>query len=266
MTTVLVSIDGVRPDALIAANCPHITGLQQRGSWTFNGRSVTPSITLPCHMSTFHSVPPTRHGVTTNDWQPMARPLPGLIEQINTANLKAGFFYNWDPLRNLCTPLQLHFSYFRNNTYSDLENGDNVIATEAVNYINNDTPDFVFVYLSTADTAGHMFGWMSDGYLQQVERVDQAFGILLDGLPTQSTVLVHSDHGGHDRTHGTEMPEDMTIPWLIMGPNIKQGHEIETAVSLLDTAPTLAHIMNIDTHRDWEGHCIEEIFINGHLS
>ena len=217
MTTILVSIDGVRPDALLAANCPHITGLRHSGSWTFKARSVTPSITLPCHMSTFHSVPPTRHGVTTNDWQPMARPLPGLVEQINAANLKAGFFYNWDPLRNLCTPLQLHFSYFRNNTYTDLENGDNVIATEAVRYINSDNPDFIFVYLSTADTAGHMFGWMSDGYLQQVERVDKAFGILLNGLTADSTLLVHSDHGGHDRTHGTEMPEDMIIPGSLWG-------------------------------------------------
>lgn len=261
MTTVFVSIDGVRPDALLVAHCPHINSLRQRGSWTFKASSVTPSITLPCHMSTFHSVPPSRHGITTNDWQPMARPLPGLMEQINAADLKAGFFYNWDPLRNLCTPLQLHFAYFRNNTYTDLENGDAVIASEAVRYLASDEPDFIFVYLSTADTAGHIFGWMSDGYLQQVERVDRAFGILLDGLPADTTLLVHSDHGGHDRTHGTELPEDMTIPWLIMGPGIKAGYEVQTAVSLLDTAPTLAHILNIPTHRDWEGKCINEIFL-----
>jgi predicted AlkP superfamily pyrophosphatase or phosphodiesterase len=264
MTTILVSIDGVRPDALVAANCPHINGLRQCGSWTFKARSVMPSITLPCHMSTFHSVPPSRHGITTNDWQPMARPLPGLVEQANAANRKAAFFYNWDPLRNLCTPLQLHFSYFRNNTYSDLENGDKVIAAEAVRYLASDNPDFAFVYLSTADTAGHMYNWMSDGYLQQVERVDAAFGVLLEGIPTGFTLLVHSDHGGHERTHGTDSPEDMLIPWLIMGPGIRQGHEIEAAVSLLDTAPTLAAIMDIPAHRDWEGNCISEIFEPNH--
>jgi arylsulfatase A-like enzyme len=190
----------------------------------------------------------------------MARPLPGLVEQVNAASRKAAFFINWDPLRNLCTPLQLHFSYFRNNTYSDLENGDKVIATEAVRYIASDNPDFVCVYLSTAETAGHMHSWMSEGYLQQVERVDTAFGVLLEGITADTTLLVHSDHGGHERSHGTDLPEDMTIPWLIMGPNIRQGHEIETAVSLLDTAPTLAAIMDVPTHRDWEGRCISEIF------
>jgi arylsulfatase A-like enzyme len=101
---------------------------------------------------------------------------------------------------------------------------------------------------------------MSEGYLQQVERVDTAFGVLLEGITADTTLLVHSDHGGHERTHGTDSPEDMTIPWLIMGPGIKQGHEIETAVSLLDTAPTLAHIMDVPVHHDWEGHCISEIF------
>jgi arylsulfatase A-like enzyme len=133
-----------------------------------------------------------------------------------------------------------------------------------VHYIASDNPDFVFVYLSTADTAGHMYSWMSDGYLQQVERVDAAFGVLLEGIPTGSTILVHSDHGGHERTHGTDSPEDMLIPWLIMGPGIRQGHEIEAAVSLLDTAPTLAAIMDIPAHHDWEGNCISEIFEPNH--
>jgi hypothetical protein len=211
-------------------------------------------------MSIFHSVPPSRHGITTNDWQPMARPLPGLIEQANMANRKTAFFYNWDPLRNLCTPLQLHYAYFRNNAYTDLENGDNVIASEAVRYIQSDAPDFAFVYLSIADTAGHMYGWMSPEYLLQVERVDFALGLLLDGLPDDATILVHSDHGGHERTHGTDMPEDMTITWIMAGPGIRQNYVIQQPVSLLDTAPTLAAILNVPTHRDWEGRCVEEIF------
>jgi predicted AlkP superfamily pyrophosphatase or phosphodiesterase len=258
--TIFVSIDGVRPDALSGANCPNLNGLRQRGASTMQATSVMPSITLPCHMSIFHSVPPSRHGITTNDWQPMARPLPGLIEQANMANRKTAFFYNWDPLRNLCTPLQLHYAYFRNNAYTDLENGDNVIASEAVRYIQSDAPDFAFVYLSIADTAGHMYGWMSPEYLLQVERVDFALGLLLDGLPDDATILVHSDHGGHERTHGTDMPEDMTIPWIMAGPGIRQNYVIQQPVSLLDTAPTLAAILNVPTHRDWEGRCVEEIF------
>src|SRR5437773_2286976 len=80
-----VMIDGLRPEAITAEGSPALTGLMARGAYSMTARSVMPCITLPCHMSIFHSVPPTRHGVTTNVWSPMARPLPGLMEAASTA-------------------------------------------------------------------------------------------------------------------------------------------------------------------------------------
>ena len=52
----------------------------------------------------------------------------------------------------------------------------------------------------------------------------------------------------------------MTIPWLAAGPGIKAGYDIQTPVSLLDTAPTAAHILGIAPHAQWEGNVLEEIF------
>ena len=115
------------------------------------------------------------------------------------------------------------------------------------------SPDFVFVYFGTVDEAGHAHGWMSDGYLAQLGRVDQALATLINGLPQDAVLLVQSDHGGHDRSHGTDMAEDMTIPWLVSGPGIKRGYPIIGPVSLLDTAPTLAHFLNIAPDKIWEG-------------
>jgi predicted AlkP superfamily pyrophosphatase or phosphodiesterase len=256
---VFVMIDGTRPDALAAAHYPNLTSLLARGAFTFKAVSVMPSVTLPCHMSIFHSVPPERHGVTTNDWRPMARPLPGLVDHAHAAGKRCAFFHNWEPLRNLNLPGSLAFAYFRENVYTD-RHGDQVIAAEAVRYLGTDQPDFVFVYFGTVDTAGHRHGWMSAEYLAQLARVDHALGMLLTALPADSTILLQSDHGGHERTHGTDSPEDMTIPWLVAGPGIRPDYEIKTAVSLLDTAPTLARLLNINPHPDWEGRCIEEIF------
>lgn len=256
---VFVMIDGTRPDALAAANCPNLASLPARGAFTFRATSVMPSVTLPCHMSIFHSVPPERHGVTTNDWRPMARPLPGLVDQAHAAGKRCAFFYNWEPLRNLNLPGSLAFSYFRENVYTDPQ-GDQIIADEVVRYLSTDRPDFVFVYFGTVDTAGHRHGWMSNEYLAQLERVDHALGTLLAALPAGSTLLLQSDHGGHERTHGTDSPEDMTIPWIVAGPGIRPGYELKTAVSLLDTAPTLARLLKINPHPDWEGRCVEEIF------
>jgi len=101
---------------------------------------------------------------------------------------------------------------------------------------------------------------MSDRYRVQLEHVDGAVGTVLDALPDDAVVLLTSDHGGHGRIHGADKPEDMTIPWMIAGPGIRRGYEIKTAVSLLDTAPTVARVLDIAPHPDWEGECVEEVF------
>src|SRR6266540_817325 len=173
MPVIFILIDGLRPDAITAERCPRLAGLRARGAATMRASSVMPSITLPCHTSIFHSVPPTRHGITTNDWRPMARPLPGLFDIARAAGKRSVLFYNWEQLR-----------------------------------------DLGFVYFGTVDTAGHVYGWMSDGYLGQLEQVDAALGTLLDALDADCTLLIQSDHGGHDRNHGTDLPEDLTIPWI----------------------------------------------------
>jgi predicted AlkP superfamily pyrophosphatase or phosphodiesterase len=255
---VFILIDGLRPDALAAADCPHLKALQNRSAFTLKASSVMPSVTLPCHMSIFHSVPPTRHGVTTNTWTPMARPLPGLVDVARAEGLHCAFFYNWEPLRNLSLPGSLTFAYFCDTSY-DLEKGDQVVAKAAAEYIGSKRPDLAFVYLGAVDTAGHAYGWMAEGYLAQVARVDAVLGLLLAALPAASTILLQSDHGGHERNHGTDTPEDLTIPWLVAGPGIRPGYELKTSVSLLDTAPTLATLLGITPHPEWEGRYVSEM-------
>ena len=259
----LIIIDGLRPDALAAAHCPRINGLRERGAVTMKASSVMPSVTLPCHVSMFYGVPPERHGITTNIWIPMARPLPGLVEVANAAGLRSAFLFNWEQLRDLSRPGGLDFSYFRGNNKDPY--GDQVIADEAARYINGNGPDFTFVYLGALDSSGHQHGWMTDGYLEQLERTDGAVGTVLDALPAETTVLLQSDHGGHDRIHGTDMLEDMTIPWIVAGPDIRQGHTICSSVSLMDTAPTLARVLGVNPHPDWEGDCIDEVFVGNLL-
>ena len=258
MTTVFIMVDGLRPDALVQVAAPSLAGLQARSACSLQARSVTPSVTLPCHTSIFHSVPPQRHGIVTNQWQAMARPLPGLVEQAKGAGRRCYFFHNWEPLRDLNRPEALEYSFYLNNCYT--REGDLVIAEQAARTIAADRPDFAFVYLGTVDVAGHNHGWMSDAYLRQVELVDQGIGAVLAVLSAEETVLLHSDHGGHDRTHGTELPEDMLITWMIAGPGIRQGHALSTEISLLDSAPTLARILQVPVHPHWEGRCVEEIF------
>jgi len=189
----------------------------------------------------------------------MARPLPGLVEIARSAEKRVAFFYNWEQLRDLARPGHIHYVYFRDTSYN--QDGDDETVSEATRFIQRVIPDFAFLYIGTVDTTGHDHGWMSDKYLKQLEHIDSLLGGFFDALPTEYTSIVHSDHGGHDRIHGTDLDEDMIIPWIAVGPNIKKDYTIQSQVSLLDTAPTIAKLLDIQPHREWEGSCVEEIFV-----
>ena len=59
MRTLLILVDGMRPDAI--ENLPRVKALLEKSAYTMNATTVMPSVTLPCHMSLFHSVEPGRH-------------------------------------------------------------------------------------------------------------------------------------------------------------------------------------------------------------
>src|SRR5215510_4246780 len=182
---IFIMLDGVRPDAITTANCPTLNSLRERGSSTMTARSVMPSITLPCHTSIFHSVPPTRHGITTNIFVPFARPLPGLVEVARAAEKRVAFFYNWEQLRDLARPGNIHYSYFRDSSYNP--DGDDETIAEATRFIQKETPDFAFIYIGTVDTTGHKYGWMSDEYLKQLEYIDFLLSGFFESLPSDYT-------------------------------------------------------------------------------
>lgn len=52
------------------------------------------------------------------------------------------------------------------------------------------------------------------------------------------------EEGGHDRTHGHDIPEDMTIPVIFCGPRFKKG-EVLSGVSIKDIAPTIARLLDV---------------------
>ena len=143
--------------------------------------------------------------------------------------------------------------------------GDVAIAQIAAEHLTVEQPDFCFVYLGVVDIVGHRHGWMSAEYIEQIGIADRAIGILLEQLEKANLlgryfILVQSDHGGHGKSHGTDLPEDLTIPWIAAGPKIKQPGEIEGPVRIFDTAPTLAHVLDLPMSEEWEGQPILQIF------
>ena len=254
-------LDGCRPDAIEAAETPALDRLRQEGAWTMHGRSVMPSITLPCHTSIFHSQMPEEHGVISNSWTPSAAIAPSLMAVVHDTGYETAAFYTWEELRDLTPPGMLDRVYYRRISY---EAFDELIAT-ALETIPKHKPTLSFVYLEATDALGHLHGWMSPSYLRAVRMADQAVGALMQALAAngdldETLIVVMADHGGHERGHGTDLPEDMTVPVMIWGPGVVAGYEIEQEVRLIDIAPTLLYALGIPQPNNWCGQVIDEVF------
>lgn len=103
------------------------------------------------------------------------------------------------------------------NAYME-ESTDTCLTDEALERIEKSHPDFVFLYLvETDEKGGHDNGWMSEEYLRRVyigiENAKRVYEVCGD----EYTIIITADHGGHDRCHGTELAEDMTISLFFFG-------------------------------------------------
>ena len=261
---ILFVVDGMRPDGMLQAQAPTMHRMLAEGASTLAARSVMPAITLPCHISMFHGVPPEVHGVTTNAWEPFpGGPIPGIFDLVRDSHKQPASFYTWEQLRDLSRPGSLAHAHFIDIYYPAAENVDLAIARAAADYLVSARPDFTFIYLGLTDEVGHRYGWMSPQYLEAISTADAAIAHVFSrleeaGLAHDTACLLTADHGGHGHGHGEDCPEDMTIPWVLTGPGIKRGAQLSTPVRIYDTAPTIAHLLGLHIPADWQGQAVTE--------
>lgn len=251
---ILISIDGMRPDGLLNCKNPYLDTLLKESTYTLDAKTVLPSVTLPCHMSMFYSVTPERHGITTNLYTPPVRPIDGLFEQLGKANKMSAMYYGWGPIRDVARPELLKASEYI-WAYS-FDNTDKMLTESACRYIEKAEPDFVFLYMvETDEKGGHDNGWMSEAYLECINKAIDNVKTVVEKFGDKYTVIVTADHGGHDRAHGSDMAEDVTIPIMFRGNKFEKGKNI-SGVSILDLTPTIADVMEINASEEWEGKSI----------
>ena len=249
MKILLILSDGTRPDSLKGID--FIEKLKRESSYCLNAQTVMPSVTLPCHMSLFHSVDPSRHGTTTNTYAPQVRPISGLFEQLKAAQKKCAMFYNWEQLRDLSRPGSLSYSEYVSMFDYGYEEANVKLCEDAAAFLNAHDVDFTFLYLGWVDEAGHDSGWMGEEYLGCVSRAWGIIHRLRDAFPDH-VVIVTADHGGHEHMHGADIPEDLQIPIIISGEGLEASEKMESA-NIIDIAPTIAAIMGVEPDDDWRG-------------
>lgn len=249
----LILVDGMRPDSIAACGSEYADNMLKSCRYKdMQAKTVFPSVTLPCHMSLFHSVVPQRHGILTNTFVPMARPVDGLIEKLHNAGKRCAFYYTWEQLRDLAMPGMLDCSLCSAMFHEQGIKADRTVTDAAIAAMAAEKPDFIFLYLGWADETGHRFGWMSEEYLDIVSEEWANIERVLAATPEEYKVLITADHGGHDMNHGSDAPEDMTIPVIIPehgSPDEFTGEPI----SILEIAPTITKWLGAAPDEQWIG-------------
>ena len=263
MKVLLILVDGMRADAAAGSESPLLRELTDRGCYSLSARTVMPSVTLPCHMSLFHSVQPERHGILTNTYVPQVRPVEGICELLRKNEKTSSMFYTWEELKDLTRPDSMSRTSFASAHLLGGVRAGEIILEDACREMRENRPDFCFLYLGYPDDVGHDHGWMSREYLASVERSLGWAAQAMEAAGPEYLTILTADHGGHDRaeqdplqsgvgrTHGEDIPADMTIPFFMSHSSLP-GRAL-AGVSILDIAPTIAAALGVKPPREWEG-------------
>lgn len=258
---VLVSVDGLRADALERFQPPVLARLAAEGAHTVEARTVVPSLTVPAHLSMFSGVSPATHGVFNDQIRltpEMARLDPIFRRAHEDGRVSAAFVSREGPLRGFEAALECKLAFGLDSLTLVASDGL-AVADTAGPALADPSLDLVFVHLPDPDLAGHAHGWSSAEYGDAVLRADSALGRIVQRAvePSEAVlVIVVSDHGGGgaygDFQHGSTSPEDMLIPIVLWGSGVLAGRDLGPA-SILDVAPTVLWALGIEPPGDYEG-------------
>ena len=254
----VISVDGLRADVVDPFQMPNTYALMQSGAYAISARTIYPSSTLPSHSSMLTGMCPDKTGVDWNDYIPengFANG-PSIFEIAHNAGLRTVMVVGKEKLRQITPPENT-------DVFAYVNDRDSVVAERAADIIRQGF-DVMFVHLPLVDGLGHEYGWLSPNYLMGTYRVDEAIGVLLTaldeaGIRQGTLIIVTADHGGHDTTHGTNLPEDLQVPWVITGPSIVSTR-VTRKTSTVDTAATIAYALNLPIPEIWDGVPVYEVF------
>jgi arylsulfatase A-like enzyme len=263
---VVVSIDGLRPDAVETYGARTLQRLMHEGSYTLAGRTIDPSKTLPSHTSMLTGQPPERHGVL---WNNVATAEADSIEVPNVFGLAraqgytTAAFFSKAKFQPLQVDGTLDYSQAPGGWFGRWSSARTV--SDVAGYLAGARPNLLFVHLTDPDAAGHRAGWMTADYGRGVLEADRAVSHLI-ALADRAfgtgnySLIVTADHGGHGTNHGSADPRDITSPWIAWGRGVKPGLLAEPTVQTMDTAATILWLLAVDRPPDWAGHPVMDAF------
>jgi arylsulfatase A-like enzyme len=303
---IIISIDGLRADAIEAAGAENLRKLVDRGAWALHAETILPSVTLPSHVAMLTGLDFKRHGVVWNNYRPGYILVPTVFSVAAQSNKQSAMLFSKDKFHFLANPACVGWIYGppiptkipEREDYLDprmtekmikrdeefekrpppakpilSRPGDLMTSAEmlgrafAESYALGKWP-VTFIHFREADENGHRFGWLGPQYVQGVKEVDKAIGAIVatiekNGGFEKIALIITADHGGSARGHykvqDPDRPDNVTIPWICVGPKVPAGLKIERPIHTFDTMPTALAFLGLGAPEGIDGRPVVEV-------
>lgn len=265
-TVLLLSIDGLRADMVERGHSPNLARLAREGVHATGMHPSYPSLTFPNHYTLVTGLRPDHHGIIHNsmsaedlgafrlsDRQAVSNPAWWGGEPIWVGVEKAGYksaTWSWPGSEAAIHGVQAN-QWHAYDESVPLPERMQLVLSWLEGAPDGRKPRLVAAYMEHVDKAGHHHSPDSPEYAAALQEVDQAIGLLLDGMARDglldaTNVIVVSDHGMANVPEGQVIAtEDMVAPEIAREVSVGQsvgfapepGREREAEKALLGAHP-----------------------------
>ncbi len=251
----MIGIDGLRPDCLIAADTPALDGLAASGILKLDARTTSITSSGPAWATLLTGARMSMHGVRDNSFTDLRLGSnPTWLAQIEMTRpeLFTASIVQWKPIHEHLFPKGSI------DSSSTVENGA-ALSRAAVSLLSDakKNVDALFLHFDDVDHAGHAHGYGVDvpEYIAAIEKVDGQIGEIMKTLRSRLDfekenwlVLVGTDHGGMGKGHGADIPECRTV-FMLAGGKGAAGIQWRENAEIHDFAPRALQHFRIEGAR-----------------
>ncbi len=259
---IILGVDGAGNNYQYA-NTEAIDAIFSKGATTNFMKTSTPSMSAPCWTSMLHGVVPAKHKITnaiaeSTPYQNEEYPSIFKTAYLQNPNLKLASFCNWPAINKGIVEDNI-------NVYKYQNSDDALLVNHLNEYLVQEKPNLVFVQFDSVDHLGHDigFGPSSSKYIQQLEVIDSyilsVYLTLEENNMLDDTLLIlTSDHGGRNFSHGGITDEEKYVFLGIHGKNVVKGEigQVETR----DIAAITTYALGLQNPSSWTAKVPNNLF------
>lgn len=271
----IIGIDGLGSDAMLAANTPNIDALINQGVVTYNafaggvlGTSTQqPTISGPGWGSITIGVWTDKHKIVDNGFaaykKNVATNYPHFFKRIKDTkpNSYLSSITSWGAIEDyLVSKIASSVDYHVKATGASYPDRDLDVKNKAVAHLAAANPDVLFLHFDQVDGAGHSTGFSptNSTYINAIQTVDGHIGSVMAAINARPQaaqemwlVILTSDHGGNGTSHGGQSAEERSISLLVSGGSVNAPHLSTEAPGQTAVPPTAMKYLNLPVSGSW---------------